>query len=215
MRSRVLIRWGHFRVVGQLAPAEIDCPTIAVVSNRLLVAEALSALCRTAGWNSVNPDEGPSVLVLDASLGGEAIRRWTERGAVLVLSGPGREPSILECIKFGAAAIVLETATFADFLDVLNRLHRGERGLFPVDPAPPRTRNDEWRADPLAGLSEREREVFAAIIEGKRTKEIAAALVISPKTVDSYRATLMHKLGIHDVAGLVRYAVRHGLVQEI
>jgi DNA-binding NarL/FixJ family response regulator len=62
--------------------------------------------------------------------------------------------------------------------------------------------------DPLQALSAREYQVFTLLVDGIRAKEIAARLELSPKTVDTYRASLMRKLDIHDVAGLVKFAIR-------
>ena len=62
--------------------------------------------------------------------------------------------------------------------------------------------------DPLESLSSREYQVFSLLIDGIRAKEIAARLDLSPKTVDTYRASLMRKLDIHDVAGLVKFAIQ-------
>jgi DNA-binding NarL/FixJ family response regulator len=65
--------------------------------------------------------------------------------------------------------------------------------------------------DPLEMLSAREYQVFSLLVEGIRAKEIAARLELSPKTVDTYRASLMRKLDIHDVAGLVKFAIQRDL----
>src|SRR5437764_15095537 len=65
--------------------------------------------------------------------------------------------------------------------------------------------------DPIDALSSREHQVFSLLIDGIRAKEIAARLELSPKTVDTYRASLMRKLDIHDVAGLVRFAIQRDL----
>ena len=65
--------------------------------------------------------------------------------------------------------------------------------------------------DPLEALSAREYQVFSLLVEGTRAKEIAARLDLSPKTVDTYRASLMRKLDIHDVAGLVKFAIQRDL----
>jgi two-component system response regulator NreC len=66
---------------------------------------------------------------------------------------------------------------------------------------------------PVDPITSREREVLQLIAEGKSTKDIASLLGISVKTADSHRSRLMRKLDIHEVASLVRYAVRKGLVQ--
>jgi DNA-binding NarL/FixJ family response regulator len=68
-------------------------------------------------------------------------------------------------------------------------------------------------ADPLAGLTQRQREILQLIAEGRSTKEIAGILDVSVKTVETHRARLMERLGIHDVAGLVRFAIKAGLVE--
>jgi DNA-binding NarL/FixJ family response regulator len=69
-------------------------------------------------------------------------------------------------------------------------------------------------ADPPSDpLTPRDRQVLQLVAEGRTTKEIAAELNISPKTAETYRAKIMDKLDIHDTAGLVRYAIRHGLIQ--
>jgi DNA-binding NarL/FixJ family response regulator len=65
---------------------------------------------------------------------------------------------------------------------------------------------------PLEQLTSRQREILQLIAEGKNTKEIAADLDISIKTVESHRLQLMDRLNIHDIPGLVRYAIRSGLV---
>jgi DNA-binding NarL/FixJ family response regulator len=67
--------------------------------------------------------------------------------------------------------------------------------------------------DLLASLTTRQREILKLIAEGQSTKEIGSNLNISVKTVESHRAKLAEKLGIHDVAGLVRFAIRMGLIQ--
>ena len=71
---------------------------------------------------------------------------------------------------------------------------------------------DKGVSDRYGLLSEREREIFQLIAEGSSTKDIARKLNLSVKTVETHRAQLMERLDIHEVAGLVRFAVRHGLV---
>jgi two-component system response regulator NreC len=66
--------------------------------------------------------------------------------------------------------------------------------------------------DPLERLTNREREVFLLIIEGKTNPQVSETLGVSPKTVDNHRTRLMEKLGVHNTAELVRFAARHGLL---
>jgi RNA polymerase sigma factor (sigma-70 family) len=74
-------------------------------------------------------------------------------------------------------------------------------------------RRTSEEGDPLDRLTPRQREILQLIAEGRSTKEIAQTLGLSPRTVETHRAQLMERLGVHDVAGLVRFAVRMGLVQ--
>jgi DNA-binding NarL/FixJ family response regulator len=66
--------------------------------------------------------------------------------------------------------------------------------------------------DPLAGLTTRQREILQLVAEGKSSKEIAALLDVAVKTVESHRGQIMERLGVHDLTGLVRFAIRVGLV---
>ena len=65
--------------------------------------------------------------------------------------------------------------------------------------------------DPFAALSPREFQVFSLLVEGTRAKEIGACLGLNPKTIDTYRVNLMRKLDIHDLAGLVKFAIQRDL----
>ncbi|HSU76401.1 MAG TPA: helix-turn-helix transcriptional regulator [Burkholderiales bacterium] len=69
------------------------------------------------------------------------------------------------------------------------------------------------KAAPLDGLSPREREVLKLVVEGRTSKQIAAVVGVKPGTVDTYRSRLMAKLEIGDIAGLVRFAIRQGLIK--
>ena len=87
----------------------------------------------------------------------------------------------------------------------VDNLSRGGAGLF--------TKSDKAGRpeDPLASLSPREMEVFSYLVNGLRAKDIADLLEISPKTVDTYRASLMRKLNVHDLVGLVKFAIERNL----
>lgn len=182
---------------------------LAVVTERLLIRDALVAVCAADGWTPV--ESNPDVVMVDAAQGCDTVRHWHARGAAVVVIGhPGGRPSIPDLLQAGAHAVVLETSPSSD---LLRALHYASGGL--RMPATDVNGAGEWRADALAGLSPRERQVFHGLVEGKRSKEVAFELGLSPKTVDSYRASMMAKLGIHEVAGLVRYGVRHKLIEDI
>lgn len=71
----------------------------------------------------------------------------------------------------------------------------------------------EQESKRLAGLSAREREVLVLVVQGRTSKEIAALVGVRPSTIDTYRSRIMTKLGVDDLASLVRFTVRHGLIK--
>jgi DNA-binding CsgD family transcriptional regulator len=73
-------------------------------------------------------------------------------------------------------------------------------------------RSNSTDPDTLETLSQREREILKLVAEGKTSREIAERLSISPKTVDTYRSRLMSKIGVKNLVGLVKFAIRHGLI---
>jgi len=73
-------------------------------------------------------------------------------------------------------------------------------------------RSNSTDPDTLESLSQREREILKLVAEGKTSREIAERLSISPKTVDTYRSRLMSKIGVKNLVGLVKFAIRHGLI---
>ena len=73
-------------------------------------------------------------------------------------------------------------------------------------------RSNSTDPGPLETLSQRERQILKLVADGKTSREIAERLSISPKTVDTYRSRLMSKIGVKNLAGLVKFAIRHGLI---
>ena len=132
----------------------------------------------------------------------------------VILSSRADRKTVLEVLRAGAQGFLLPSSSGEHLLDCLDRVLDGGIYVSPgVDltelfPADRRAVPD----DPLDRLSPREFQVFFLLVEGVRPKEIAARLGISPKTVDTYRVQLMRKLGIHDVPGLVKYAVQQRLI---
>lgn len=147
-------------------------------------------------------------------LGGVAPWPSAPAARCVILSNRADRKTVLEVLRAGAQGFLLPSSSGENLLDCLDRVLDGGIYVSPgVDltelfPADRRTIPD----DPLDRLSPREYQVFFLLVEGVRPKEIAARLGISPKTVDTYRVQLMRKLGIHDVAGLVKYAVHQRLI---
>ena len=131
----------------------------------------------------------------------------------LILALQADRKIALDILRSGAHAIVLKTGTSRHLFEAFDCVREGGIYLAPqldLDKLFTSSQNGK-NGDPIESLSSRERQVFSLLIEGLRAKEIASRLALSPKTVDTYRASLMRKLDIHDVAGLVKYAIQRNL----
>jgi DNA-binding NarL/FixJ family response regulator len=133
----------------------------------------------------------------------------------IVLSSNGGEQPVRDALFVGAAGYVLKTAPPSQLVAAIDAVHRG-RFYFSPDVAgfvvAAARAPDGKRSGVLLSLTSREREVLQLVVEGLSTKEIATVLGISTRTSDSHRANVMEKLSIHKVSGLVRFAIREGLV---
>jgi DNA-binding NarL/FixJ family response regulator len=164
----------------------------------------------------------PDVVLMDLMMPGLNGLEATARVArefpgvrVLVLSMNVAEEFVLPAVRAGASGYILKNARPAELEQAIRAVARGETYLTPavsghlIDDYRRRT-DDE--ADSLNRLTPRQREVLQLVAEGHSTKEIARALGLSVKTVETYRSQLMDALDIRDIAGLTRYAIRKGLV---
>ncbi len=164
----------------------------------------------------------PDVLLLDIGLPGlngldvaSRVEQGHPRTRVLVLSMHASEDYVRQALEAGAAGYLLKDSALEELGLALRAVAEGRKYLTPA--VSERLVTDYLRrGEPASGgaprLSPRQREVLQLIAEGHSTKEIAFALSVSVKTVETHRAELMERLDIHDVAGLVRYAVRTGVV---
>jgi DNA-binding NarL/FixJ family response regulator len=135
--------------------------------------------------------------------------------AVLILSMHRDQEHVAQALHAGASGYILKDAATEELAFALQAARRGEVYLSPAVSRPVLEGyllGQVGGPDPLEGLTPRQREILKLIAEGLSTKKIATALGLSGKTVESHRAQLMRRLGIRDVAGLTRYAVRIGLV---
>jgi DNA-binding NarL/FixJ family response regulator len=119
----------------------------------------------------------------------------------------------LDILRYGAHAIVLKTGYPRHLFEAFDCVREGGIYVAPQLDLDKlfSTSGSGKDGDPMYSLSARERQVFSLLIDGLRAKEIAARLELSPKTVDTYRSSLMRKLDIHDIAGLVKYAIQRNL----
>lgn len=164
----------------------------------------------------------PDVVLMDIGMRGlnglEATAQATQqfpRVRVLVLSMHAAEEYVLRALRLGAAGYLLKDAAPAELEIAIRAVARGESYLSPgASRHLVRTLRDGGAAagDASGPLTPRQREVLQLIAEGQSTKAIARLLDVSIKTVESHRAQLMERLDVHDVAGLVRYAIRTGVV---
>ena len=131
---------------------------------------------------------------------------------------------VLHALEAGAAGYLLKDAAPSELEDAIRSVARGNTYLSPsishyiVDELRQRKSDAKISLEaknlPLDELTIRQREVLQLIAEGSSTKEIAQKLNVSVKTADVHRTQLMNRLDIHDIAGLVRYAVRVGLIDS-
>ena len=167
----------------------------------------------------------PDVCVLDVAMpllnGVEATRQIARRvptTRILVLSMYSDEAYVAQILQAGAAGYILKDSADVDLIQAVSEVARG-KSFF----SPPIARvmlDDYVRqlaekgiSDRFDSLSDREREVFQLIAEGKVNKEIATILSISPSTVETHRARIMEKLDLHSAAEIVLYAVRRGVIR--
>jgi DNA-binding NarL/FixJ family response regulator len=162
----------------------------------------------------------PEIAVLDLDMPGldglavlrEAARLSPQTRAI-ILTRHMEEPYAVEALRIGARGYVLKTQASTDLVAAIRHVHRGEVYLSPkISKAVVRSYLNN--TDGLnEQLSVRERQVLQLVGEGHSTKKIASLLGISAKTADTHRTKLMEKLDIHQTAGLVRYAIRNGLLE--
>jgi len=167
----------------------------------------------------------PDVVLMDIAMPGlngleaaERMARDFPKVRVIMLSMHNNEEYVLRAIKAGATGYLLKKAATAELETALHRVVDGEIYLsreistqlhkkFPLQ-------GIADRKGPLEQLTGRQREILQLIAEGRNTKQIGETLKVSPKTIEYHRMKLMNCLNVHDIAGLVRFALRVGLIPE-
>lgn len=165
-------------------------------------------------------EAAPDVVLMDLSMpelnGADATRSILEREArcrVIVLSMYADRAYVRRALKAGASGYVVKRSAAKEVVEAIRAVYAGQRYLSPkVADVVIDDYAAEDKQDPLARLSAREREVLQLLAEGRTGAEIATRLALSQKTVETYRARLVEKLGIRDVAGLVKFAIQRGIV---
>jgi DNA-binding NarL/FixJ family response regulator len=207
--------------------------TLVLADDHAIVREGIAALCASHGFRIVGQcsdgqvavdtilAEKPDFAILDVHMptmtGVEAVRKLRAAGSttkLLMLSISRDEMLVMDALGAGADAYLLKDGPSRHLVDAVNFVRDGGvyvspllrgAGLFA------RAEKQTPPENPLSMLSPREIEVFSYLVNGLRPKDIAELLDISPKTVDTYRAGLMRKLNVHDLVGLVKFAIERNL----
>jgi DNA-binding NarL/FixJ family response regulator len=166
----------------------------------------------------------PNVAIFDIAMpelnGIEALRQIQTicpETQVIILSMYATTKHILQALQAGARGYLLKESAGSEVVEAVRAVQAGRRHLsqkisdMVIDDVV-RLREPDQVQEPLARLSLREREVLQLVVEGKSSAEIANMLSLSASTVDTYRSRLMHKLGIGDLPGLVKFAIQQGLI---
>jgi DNA-binding NarL/FixJ family response regulator len=162
----------------------------------------------------------PDVALIDISMpllnGIDAARQIfaaSPRTKTILLTMHNDEQYALEALRAGVKGYVLKTQAAADLVHAVRSVLQGNVYLSPGISESVVKAALAINAGVLDPLTQREREVLQLIAEGKSNKEISQQLNMSVRTVESHRSNLMKKLDIHEIAGLVRYAIKIGLIQ--
>ena len=167
----------------------------------------------------------PDVAILDVAMpslnGIEAVRQIARKvpaTRMLVLSMHADEAYVTQMLRAGAAGYLLKDSADVDLLQAVEAISAGKSFFSPaiarvIADDYVRHLADRGVTDRFELLSEREREIFQLIAEGRTNKEMAALLFLSPSTVDTHRSRIMEKLDVHSAAEIVLYAVRKGVIR--
>jgi two-component system response regulator NreC len=205
---------------------------ILLVDDHAIVREGLIALLEREGFAVVGQaadgmqavqlakELHPEVVILDFGMpilngldAARAIREALPTTRLVLLTMHTDEQYVLEGLRAGIRGFVLKTQAAAELVRAIRDVQAG--AVF-LGPGMGKTVVDAYlngKPEPTEHLTPRERQVLQLVAEGRTTKEIARLLGVGVKTAESHRTHLMEKLGIHDTAGLVRYAIRKGFVQ--
>ena len=211
---RILLADNHTLVRAGIRSLVESLPGIEVVGEAADGREALALI----------KERTPDIVFMDIAMEGmnglEATRRAVKsfpRVRVIILSIHSNEEYVSQALRAGASGYMLKDAVPAELEVAIKAMMSGATYLSPtisrgvVDEYLRRLGGD---TAPIQLLTPRQREVLQLVAEGYSTKEIAQRLGLGIKTIETHRTALMERLDIHDIAGLVRYAIRHGLVSS-
>jgi len=209
MKIRVLVADDHAVVRDGLTILLQQSADIRVVGEAADGREAVQLA------QELNPD----VVIMDITMremnGVEATRLLRDKcpaTRVVMLSMHSNSEHVFRAFEAGATGFVLKESTGEEVAVAVRAAHAGQRYLSRALAAlEPIVQSRSGRASPLDRLSARERHVLQLVAEGRSSAAIAATMSLSPKTIETYRGRLMKKLGVKNVAGLVKFAIEHSL----
>ncbi len=215
---------------------ELKTLTVVIADDHAIVREGIAAICETTASLQVLGqcsdgeaaltmirEKQPDFALLDFNMPGrtgvEVVRELKSTGfptKLMILSINRDEQTVREALAAGADAYLLKDGPARHLVDAIHYILDG--GVY-LSPLLKGTRilsegGKLVQEDPLGRLSTREREVFTYLVNGLRAKDIASLLDISPKTVDTYRSSLMRKLNVGDLVGLVKFAIEKKLIRS-
>jgi len=200
-----------------------DHPVVRQGLKFLLAREGFDVIAEAADGREAlrrAEDVHPEVAVLDLAMpslnGLDAAREIMQVSPgtkTIILTQHAEEQYILEALRVGVHGYVLKSQAVSDMIQAIRDVNRGKLYVSPLISNAVVGAYREQSGPPHDPLTPREREVLQLVAEGKSTKNVAEALGITVKTAESHRSRIMLKLGIHQTAGLVRYAVRRGLIE--
>jgi DNA-binding NarL/FixJ family response regulator len=205
---------------------------ILLADDHAIVRQGFRALLERAGYEVVgeayNGQQAielaeklhPDIAVLDVAMpilngidASRGIRKVSDRTKIILLTMHSHKKFVIESLRAGVRGYVIKSAAANELLQAIRTVGQGNPYLTPEVAKVMVEGYLQGNDGQLQSLGDRERQVLQLVAEGKSNKEVAGILDITVKTAESHRAHLMEKLQIHDTAGLVRYAIREGLVQ--
>lgn len=211
-KTRILIADDHGLVRAGLRSLLEKIPSVEVVAEASDGRETLDLI------KTIDPDIVLMDIVMPRLSGVEAVGRISKefpRTKAIVVSMHASEEYVRPALRAGASGYLMKDAAAAELALAIQTVMQGKTYLSPpISELVIRNYFDRTENSPRSPeeLTSRQREILQMIAEGKNTKGIAATLEISAKTVEAHRLQMMARLGIHDVPGLVRYAIRNGIV---
>ena len=209
MSLRVILADDHALVRAGIKALLEAMPDIEVTAEASHGREAVEAADRLR----------PDIVIMDVAMpelnGLEATARITRHVPgvrVIMLSMMANEEYVAQALRSGAAGYLLKDAAAVELELAISAVMRGDTYLSPVAARHAATLAKQGPS-PRSPLTGRQREILQLVAEGSSTKEIARKLGLSPRTVETHRTQIMERLSLSDIAGLVRYAIRTGLVR--